>query len=71
MLTPEIADGALAVSPLQAPPFTLDLVVIEAARRPPSAAADAFLAELAARIEATVPPSAGLAASTGSNDPQR
>lgn len=68
MLTPEIADGSLSVSPLQAPPFTLDLVVIEAARRPPSAAADAFLAELAARIEATVPPSAGPDTSTGSTD---
>ena len=55
MLTPEIADGSLAVCPLQAPPFTLDLVVIEAARRPPPAAAEAFLAELAARIEAPPP----------------
>ena len=55
MLTPEIADGSLSVCPLQAPPFTLDLVVIEAARRPPPAAAEAFLAELAARIETSAP----------------
>jgi hypothetical protein len=52
----QIADGSLAVCPLQAPPFTLDLVVIEAARRSPPAAAEAFLAELAARIEAPAPP---------------
>jgi DNA-binding transcriptional LysR family regulator len=52
MLTPEIASGSLSVSPLEAPPFTLDLVVIEAARRPPPPAAEAFLAELASRIDA-------------------
>ncbi len=53
MLTPELETGSLSVAPLAAPPFTLDLVVIEAARRPPPAAAEAFLGELAAGIEAS------------------
>lgn len=55
MMTPELADDSLAVCPLDAPPFSLDLVVIEAARRPPPPAAVAFLDELTRNIAASVP----------------
>jgi LysR family transcriptional regulator, nitrogen assimilation regulatory protein len=65
MMTPEINDGSLAVCPLAEPPFTLDLVVVEAARRPPTAAALAFLTALAVQIEHA----AGLAATTRGTSP--
>jgi DNA-binding transcriptional LysR family regulator len=54
MMAPELADGALSVCPLAEPLFTLDLVVIEAARRAPPAAAAAFLQEMSASIEAAI-----------------
>lgn len=52
MMAPEVASAALATSPLDRPPLTLDLVVIEAARRRPPAAASAFLELIAREIEA-------------------
>ncbi|MBC7781013.1 MAG: LysR family transcriptional regulator [Proteobacteria bacterium] len=55
MMAPEIADGSLSVCPLAEPPFNLDLVVIEAARRAPPPAAAAFLDELAKNVDAQVP----------------
>lgn len=65
MLLPELAqrgEHALDVHPLVQPLFTLDLVVIEAARCPPPPAAAAFLAALSAelaRAGARMPGTAG------------